>query len=47
MPILWGDFTTVSAPNMEFDRGNWRWNGSAWEHSHEYPLGHVIAERKP
>ena len=24
----------------------WRWDGENWQHYHEYPIGHVIAEYK-
>jgi len=27
--------------------GEWRWSGTAWEHSHPYPVGHVLCERRP
>lgn len=33
--------------NCQFEDGNWRWNGRAWEHWHGWPLGHVVAERVP
>jgi hypothetical protein len=41
------------APNWECECGQrpdnsgaWRWNGQAWEHFHEYPIGHVPASRQ-
>lgn len=33
--------------NCHFGDGNWRWTGTAWEHSHGYPIGHVPAEYRP